>query len=175
MRPYGAKLQIQMDKTNKEAAHCGQDGSRKHDHHRMAEGQDTHEHRDLFTREGETPAVYSRSFRLESLEPVASEELRDFLVDFVQCLNRWAVEKKIYVAHVKIFAETDDGFSLWLSTTGKRVNVKAGGSIADEKERRLSLHLAAIVFGVNERVLEKVCLRLLSDSTRFRSVAEELP
>lgn len=137
-----------------ETCSCG------HAHDPTQDCEANHSRGDLFGKSEELPAVFSRSFQLRSRKPVTGEELKDYLVGFLENLKKWVTEKKYYIGHIKIFAQAENGFSLWLSTTGKDINIKAAGSMADYKEP-YSIHLTAIIFGAEDLDLKEKCLELL--------------
>jgi hypothetical protein len=131
-----------------------------HAHDHTLDGEPIHSQGDLLGKSEELPAVFSRSFQLELLQPVTGEELKDHLAEFIEHLKIWVAEKKYYTGHIKIFAQTGNGFTLWLSTTGKDINIKAAGSMAECKEP-YSIHLTAIIFGAEDLALKEKCLELL--------------
>ena len=142
-------------RNSEEACDCGQ----VHDH--TTECDPGHSRRDLSGAAEEIPAVFSRSFQLKSQQAITGEKLKDHLVAFIECLKQWAADKKYYIGHIKIFAQGEKGFTLWLSTTGKDINVKAAGRALSDHDEPYTVHVTAIIFGADEPSLRKKCLELL--------------
>lgn len=130
----------------------------KHDEHHHNCGCHNHSHEELYGELQEVPAVFSHSTSFEFDKEVTGDKLKDCLVDWVESLKLWVSDNKYFIGHIKIFVENEKGFNLWLSTTGKKVNIKASGEYQDNNIKNITINMTAIIFGTDEQTLRSVTL-----------------
>lgn len=128
--------------------------------HEYAHG---HSHQELFGESNEVPAVFSQSVGIKFKEEITGEELKARLTDWMEGLKDWVSKNKYFIGHIKLFIENEDGFTLWLSTTGKEINIKAPPERQPCKIRCCTVNMTAIVFGTDEQTLRTVSLENLNN------------
>lgn len=123
----------------------------------------THNHskEELYGEVQEVPAVFSYSTSFEFDKDVKGYELQTCLVDCLEDLKQWVVQNKHFIGHIKIFAESGKNFSIWLSTTGKKINIKTSEDNQDDNIKNIIINMTAIVFGTDEQTLRSVTLENL--------------
>lgn len=147
-----------MNKSHKHAydgngkCSCGQ----THDH--PHENMQQHANEALFGQSDEIPAVFSHSVQIELDKEASEDEMKARFVEWVESLKQWAAQNKLFIGHIKIFAESEKGFNLWLSTTGKKTNIKGSNAGESYKMRVLTVSMTVIVFGTDEKSLRTVTM-----------------
>jgi hypothetical protein len=106
----------------------------------------------------EVPAVFSHTTSFEFVREVSGDEVQERLEEWIEKIRQWVIENKYFIGHIKIFAESEKDLSLWISTTGKKINVKALKSKKDINIKGININMTAIVFRIDEQVLESVIL-----------------
>ncbi len=104
------------------------------------------------------PAVFSHTFPMNFNRNVTGDELCKHLADWLEALTLWAIDNHCFVGHIKIFAESGDSFSLWLSSTGKEINVRNPWQGSDTVIRQANASVTAIVFGADEERLKAAAM-----------------
>lgn len=119
-----------------------------------------HSHEELYGEFQEVPAVFSHSTSFELDKEITGDKLRDALIDWVESLKLWVSDNKYFIGHIKVFVENEKGFNLWISTTGKKINIKASEEYQDNIES-ITINMTAIIFGTDEQTLRSVTLENL--------------
>lgn len=137
---------------------------KEHEHHTHCEHEhdNCHDHHDLFAEAGETPAVFSHTFSVEFKHTVDAETLSGKLEDWLELLCQWAKQNRYYIGHIKVIAESGNGFYLWLSTTGKQVSVTGGEGWRNVLLNHCSISITAILFNVEEHILNQFALESIT-------------
>jgi SHS2 domain-containing protein len=142
----------------------------KHDEHQDNCGcTHNHSNEELYGELQEVPAVFSHSTSFELDKEVTGDKLKDCLVDWVESLKLWVSDNKYFIGHIKVFVENKKGFNLWLSTTGKKVNIKASGEYQDNNIKNITINMTAIIFGTDEQTLRSVTLENLDKNLPHHS------
>lgn len=128
-----------------------------------------HSHEALYGELKEVPAVFSYSTSFELDKEVTGDELKSCLVDWVESLKLWVSDNKYFIGHIKIFAENEKGFNLWLSTTGKNINIKSSEKYQDNNIKNITINMTAIIFGTDEQTLRSITLENLDRRLPYRS------
>lgn len=121
-----------------------------------------HSHEELYGELQEIPAVFSHSVSFEFDKEVTGDKLKDYLVDWIESLKLWVSENKYFIGHIKVFAESNQGFNLWLSTTGSKINIKASNEYEKNNIKNITINMTAIVFLAKEQTLKSVMLENLN-------------
>ncbi|MCH5139085.1 hypothetical protein JMF89_18140 [Clostridiaceae bacterium UIB06] len=121
-----------------------------------------HSHEDLYGELQEIPAVFSHSVSFELDKEVPGNTLKDCLVDWIESLKLWVSDNKYFIGHIKIFAENNQGFNLWLSTTGNKINIKTSEEYEKNNIKNITINMTAIVFKADEQTLKSVMLENLN-------------
>jgi hypothetical protein len=111
-------------------------------------------HHDLFGEADEMPAVFSGTLAIGFNRNVNSDELCTRLAEWLKALTLWAAHNRCFVGHIKVFAESGEAFHLWLSTTGKGINIRNPHQGSDAAFRQGTVAVTAIVFGTDEENLK---------------------
>lgn len=88
------------------------------------------------------------------LEKVSSEKIQQALTRWVEEIREWAKENAYLVGHIKLFVEGQE--NLWLSSTGRSINVKHSQGWSEWFVDRINLSATAIIFGPPKQALEIV-------------------
>lgn len=105
------------------------------------------------------PAIFSETHKLVSLETVSSEKIQQALTLWVEEIRDWAKEKAYLVGHIKLFVDGQE--NLWLSSTGKNINIKHSQGWSEWFTDKVVLSVTAIIFGPSKEVLgEEARVRL---------------
>lgn len=133
----------------------------EHEHHHHCD----HSHDELYGEEEELPAVFSYSTSLKFEKEVNSSELQNCLIEWIESLKKWILENKYFIGHIKAFVEGgNNSFKLWISTTGKNVNIKQDNNSKNNSVKAITVNMTAIVFGSDQQVLKKQTLDILDKS-----------
>lgn len=128
-----------------------------------------HSHEKLYGELQEVPAVFSNSTSFEFDKEVTGYELQNCLVDWIESLTQWVLQNKYFIGHIKIFAESRENFNLWISTTGKKINIKTSEEYKDNNLKNITINMTAIIFGTDEQTLRSVTLENLNKRLPHRS------
>jgi hypothetical protein len=134
-----------------------------HEHEHTDECLHVHTHEELYGETSEIPVVFSRSLKFKLKQEASEEKLKEQLLDWIECLKNWVSANKYYIGHIKVFAESEEGFKIHLSTTGKNINVREYNSGQHIKSGLFTLDITAIILGANEKSLTEEILNSLSD------------
>ncbi|MBV7274237.1 hypothetical protein I6U48_15120 [Clostridium sp. PL3] len=130
----------------------------EHDHHHC-----DHSHDELYGEKEELPAVFSYSTSLKFEKEINGSELQSCLIEWIESLKEWVLKNKYFIGHIKAFVEDENHhFKLWISTTGKNVNIKDNDNSKNDSIKTIAVNMTAIVFGTDERVLKKQALDILN-------------
>lgn len=100
------------------------------------------------------PAIFSETQRLVFLEKVTTEKIQEALTLWVEEMGGWAKGNAYLVGHIKVFVEGQE--TLWLSSTGRRINIKHSPGWSEWSTDRVTLSMTAIIFGTSKKVLGEV-------------------
>lgn len=128
-----------------------------------------HSHEELYGELQEIPAVFSHSTSFELDEEVTGTKLKDCLVDWIESVKLWVSENKYFIGHIKIFAESNEGFNIWLSTTGSKINIKTSEEYEKNNIKNITLNMTAIIFRAEEQALKSVMLENLNKKLSHHS------
>lgn len=120
-----------------------------------------HSHEELYGKSNEVPAVFSYSVSLKFDKEVTDYKLQTCLIEWIESLKQWALQNKYFIGHIKIFAEGGKDFSLWLSTTGKEINIKGSKDDQNSNIKNVTINMTAIIFGIDEQTLRSITLEIL--------------
>ena len=116
------------------------------------------------------PAIFSETHVLVFLEKVSSEKIQQALTLWVEEIREWAKGNAYLVGHIKIFVEGQE--NLWLSSTGKNINIKHSKGWSAWLTDRVNLSVTAIIFGTSKKALGEIaqvrlqaCLNWLKSDT----------
>jgi hypothetical protein len=121
-----------------------------------------HSHEELYGQLKEVPAIFSYSDSFQFDKEVTGYEVKNSLVDWIESLRQWALQNKYFIGHIKIFAENRKKFNIWISTTGKKINIKASDNEGNSKLESITINMTVIVFGIDEQTLKLVTLENLN-------------
>lgn len=124
-----------------------------------------HSNKELYGEVNEVPAVFSYCTSLKFYKEVPPQHLEKSLVDWIENLRLWAVQNKYFIGHIKAFVEGGEDFKLWISTTGKVINVKGSEVKEPSSLKFITINMTAIIFGIDEKDLKLIVLELLQKST----------
>lgn len=133
-----------------------------HEHEHNCNRDHDHSHEDLYGESKEVPAVFSYTTSFELNKEVTADELQNSLVNWIESLRQWALQNKYFIGHIKIFVESTKEFNLWISTTGKGINVKTSEDNIDNNIKNININITAIIFGTDEKTLRSVTLESLN-------------
>lgn len=115
------------------------------------------------------PAIFSETYSLVPLEKVKSETVQQALTRWIEEIRDWTNNKAFFVGHIKIFVDGKE--NLWLSSTGKSINIKHSKGWGECSLEKATLSVTAIIFGTSKEVLGeaaqeklKACLNCLNAS-----------
>ncbi|TGE37906.1 hypothetical protein E4K67_12000 [Desulfosporosinus fructosivorans] len=97
------------------------------------------------------PAIFSETHQLLSLEMVSSEKIQQAFTRWVEEIRDWAKGNAYLVGHIKLFVDGQE--NLWLSSTGKNINIKHSQGWSKWSTDRINLSVTAIIFGPAKEVL----------------------
>ena len=100
------------------------------------------------------PAIFSETHGLVFLEKVTSEKIQQALTLWVEEIRAWANGNAYLVGHIKVFVEGQE--NLWLSSTGRSINIKHSQGWSEWSTDRVTLSVTAIVFGTSKKALGDV-------------------
>jgi len=127
-----------------------------------------HSHHDLFGDAGEMPAVFSHTLTMDFNRNVPGDELCKRLTDWLEALALWTVHNHCFVGHIKVFAEGGEDFCLWLSTTGKGINIRNPQQGSGAAVRRGTVAVTAIVFGTDAKSLRTAVMDQWNEMMQMR-------
>lgn len=135
----------------------------KHDDHEHKCGcTHNHSHEELYGELKEVPAVFSYSTSFQFDREVTGYELQNCLIDWIESLKQWVAHNKYFIGHIKVFVESNENFSLWISTTGKKINIKASEEQQNNNLKNITINMTAIIFGTDEQTVRSVTLENLN-------------
>ncbi|SHI94833.1 hypothetical protein [Desulfosporosinus lacus] len=111
------------------------------------------------------PAIFSETQTLGFLEKVTSEKIQQSLILWVKEISDWSKDKAYLVGHIKVFVEGLE--NLWLSSTGRSINIKHSQGWSEWTADMVTLNVTAIVFGTSKKVLEEVAQERLKACFNF--------
>jgi hypothetical protein len=125
--------------------------------------ENTHEHHkeELFGELQEIPTVFSWSKSFDFNTEVSGYELREGLVEWIEDLKKWVLQNKYFIGHIKIFVEGGKNFNFWISTTGKKINVKGSSDELVSNIKNITINITVIIFGPDEQTLRSITLENL--------------
>jgi hypothetical protein len=91
------------------------------------------------------------------------------LYDWLTSIQHWALFHHHYIGHIKIFAEFEEGFQLWLSATGREISVKNPARGLAAPVRSGTAAVTAIVFGTDEASLKVAVLNGWEETLALQS------
>ena len=97
------------------------------------------------------PAIFSETHLLVFLEKVSSERIQQVLTLWVEEIRDWAKNNAYLVGHIKLFVDGQE--NLWLSSTGRTINIKHSPGWSEWFTDRINLSVTAIIFGTSKEVL----------------------
>ncbi|MHB8075861.1 hypothetical protein [Desulfosporosinus fructosivorans] len=100
------------------------------------------------------PAIFSETHGLVFIEKVSSEKIQQALTLWVEELREWAKGNAYLVGHIKLFVEGQE--NLWLSSTGRSINIKHSPGWNEWFADRVNLSVTAIIFGTSKEALDEV-------------------
>ncbi|MCO5387498.1 hypothetical protein [Desulfosporosinus sp.] len=100
------------------------------------------------------PTIFSETQTLVFLEKVTSEKIQQALTLWVEEIRDWTNSNAYLVGHIKVFVEGQE--SLWLSSTGRSINIKHSQGWNEWSANRVTLSLTAIIFGTSKKALREV-------------------
>lgn len=100
------------------------------------------------------PAIFSQTQVLVYLEKVSTEKIQQALTLWIEGIKEWAKSNAYLVGHIKIFVEGQE--NLWLSSTGRSINIKHSQGWSECYTDRISLSVTAIIFGTSKEALWEV-------------------
>lgn len=98
-------------------------------------------------------AIFSETHSLVFSEKVKSEKIQQALTQWVKEIRDWSKDKAYLVGHIKVFVEGQE--NLWLSSTGRSINIKHSQGWNEWTTDRVTLNLTAIIFGTSRKALEE--------------------
>ncbi|QOX62358.1 hypothetical protein FRZ06_02780 [Anoxybacterium hadale] len=128
-----------------------------------------HDHGDLIGAAEEIPAVFSQTLLLQFERDMTENAISALLSDWLISIRHWALLHHHYIGHIKIFAEFEEGFQLWLSATGKEISVKNPARCLANPVRSGTAAVTAIVFGTDEESLRAAVLSRWEDTLTLQS------
>jgi hypothetical protein len=142
----------------------------KHDEHQHNCGcNHNHSHDELYGELNEVPAVVSYSISFQFDKEVTAHEVQVSLVDWMERLKQWVLENKYFIGHIKIFAEGEKDFNLWISTTGKKINIIGSWDEDEKRIQSITMNMTVIIFGPNEQTLRAITLETLKKTLPHHS------
>ena len=121
----------------------------RHEHFPMH----SHQYSQEFSSEQPDPAIFSETLALVFSEKVCSERIKHALTEWVEEIKAWAKGNAYLVGHIKLFAEGQE--NLWLSSTGRSINIKHSQGWSEWFSDKVSLSVTAIIFGTSKGVLRE--------------------
>lgn len=100
------------------------------------------------------PAIFSETHGLVFLEKLGSEKIQQALTMWVEEISDWANGNAYLVGHIKIFVEGQE--NLWLSSTGRSINIKRSRGWNEWFTDTVNLSVTAIIFGTSKEVLGEI-------------------
>ncbi|MDF3000630.1 MAG: hypothetical protein K0Q48_749 [Bacillota bacterium] len=138
-----------------------------HDHTSHHAG---HDHGALLGAAEEIPAVFSQTLFLQFDKDMTENAICALLYDWLTSIQHWALFHHHYIGHIKIFAEFEEGFQLWLSATGREISVKnTAMKLPKNPVRRGTAAVTAIVFGTDEASLKVAVLNGWEETLALQS------
>ena len=95
------------------------------------------------------PAIFSETHSLVLLEKVKSEKIQQSLTLWVEEIRDWTNGNAYLVGHIKVFVEGQE--NLWLSSTGRSINIKHSQGWNEWSTDRVTLSVTAIIFGMSKK------------------------
>ena len=97
------------------------------------------------------PAIFSETYSLVLLEKVTSETVQQALTRWIEEIRDWTNDKAFFVGHIKIFVDGQE--NLWLSSTGRSINIKHSKGWSEWSLEKATLSVTAIIFGTSKEAL----------------------
>lgn len=123
-----------------------------------------HHEENLYGESKEVPAVFSYSTSFEFDKKITPHELQNSLMYWIESIKYWALQNKYFIGHIKIFVETAKKFNLWISTTGRNINIKTSEDNLDDDIKSININITVIIFGTDKQTLQSVTLENLNKS-----------
>lgn len=117
-----------------------------------------HKHEDLYGESGEIPVFFSHTASISFEKPITGNELYGCLAEWIETLQYWLVQNKYFIGHIKTFTGSEEGFSLWVSATGKNINAKGFPECRESECKSCVISMTVIVFGINKDLLKNKTL-----------------
>lgn len=125
-------------------------GEQRHEHLPMHTSKHSHECSD----KQPDPAIFSKTHALVYQERVSNEKIQQALTLWSEEIREWAKSNAYLVGHIKIFVEGQE--NLWLSSTGRSINIKQSPGWSSGFTDRINLSVTAIIFGTSNEALGEV-------------------
>ncbi|HWQ40431.1 MAG TPA: hypothetical protein VN456_00155 [Desulfosporosinus sp.] len=107
------------------------------------------------------PAIFSETHSLVFLEKVTSEKIQQALTQWVEEIRDWANGNAYLIGHIKVFVDGQE--NLWLSSTGRSINIKHSQGWSEWSTDRVTLSVTAIIFGTSKEALGEVAKQSLRE------------
>lgn len=105
------------------------------------------------------PTIFSETQSLVFLKKVTTEKIQQALTLWVEEIRDWANGNAYLVGHIKVFVEGQE--TLWLSSTGRSINIRQSQGWSEWSTDRVTLSVTAIMFGTSKKALGEVVQKSL--------------
>lgn len=150
----------------------------QHEHFPMHSHQ--HSLSDEFRNKQSDPAIFSETHDWVFPEKVSSEKIQQALTLWIDGIREWAKGNAYFVGHIKLFVEGQE--NLWLSSTGRSINIKQSPGWSEWLTDRVKLSVTAIIFGTSKEALGEAaqvklqaCLKSLESDVNGASLFPVMP
>lgn len=135
-----------------------------------------HSHEHIHSDPNETPTVFSTSISVEFESEITVKELISCLVNWFNSIKQWSSENHYLIGHIKSYIEDanikdNKNFNLWISTTGRDVNIKNVES-GNEKIKSITISFTAIIFGPDIETLDGTTLDSLQKNLQVCKISK---
>lgn len=107
------------------------------------------------------PAIFSETQSIIFLEKVNSEKVQQALTQWVKEIRDWTQDNEYFVGHIKVFVEGQE--NLWVSSTGRSINIKHTKRWSEWSFDRATLSVTAIIIGTSKETLGEAAQERLKE------------
>lgn len=80
-------------------------------------------------------------------------------MQWIEEIREWATSNALLIGHIKLFVDGQE--NLWLSSTGRSINIKHSQGWSEWFADRVNISVTAIIFGTSKEALKEVAQVIL--------------
>lgn len=140
----------------------------EHEHEHCHEHKNEYGHEDKHAHENDhdhslDPAIFSETYELLLMKESSTLPVQEALVHWIEEILKWVSNNKGFVGHIKVFIEGMGTENLWLSSTGKAINMNPSAGWSEAKLKKVTINATAIIFGTTKVILDGYARQCFED------------